>query len=157
MFTHPFTIGLIVGLIVAGAAQWRYLMLKLELRRYRQHLSDRMELEADAIGTAKAAAETLRRENEHLRIRIAEFNQLPERRAQRDLEVYARAEKQMLVNIPGFAAPWEAAKKVAHEELQGEENGRSLPRRVFTRLFGLASSQTEAALPAASPAEEVKG
>lgn len=148
MLNNPFTIGLLIGLALAGFLQWRNFMLRLELRRYRQHLSDRMELEADALRTAKTTAETLRAENENLRIRIAEFNQLPERRVQRDLEVYARAEKQMLVSIPGFAGPWEAAKKAAHEELQQEENGRSLPRRVFTRLFGLGGESPS--LPAAT-------
>lgn len=136
MFSNPFTLGLLIGLLCAGFILWRNLQLKWELRRFKQHLSDRIELEADSVRSQRGELETLRKQNEQLRIRIAEFNQKPDWRAVRDLEVFARAEKRMILNAPGFGAAWENAKSAAHGELQAEEEGRSLSKRVFTRLFG---------------------
>lgn len=133
-------LGLMLGLFCAVLALWRVFTLKLELRRFRRHLSDRVELEAEAVAKAKGDTEALRRENEQLRIKVGEFNQLPEWRLQRDLEVFARAEKQMLINVPGFAPAWENAKTAADAELKEEEAGRNLPKRVFTKLFGSNSA-----------------
>jgi len=129
-------LGLMLGLFCTALALWRVLTLKLELRRFRKHLSERVEIEGDAVAKIKGDTEALRRENEQLRVKISEFNQLPEWRLQRALEIFARAEKQMLINIPGFAPAWENAKTAADAELKEEEAGRNLPKRVFTKLFG---------------------
>ena len=133
---QPFTYGLALGLFCTALALWRVLRLKLELSRFKQHLSDRLELDSGAAKKNKEELETLRRESEQLRIRVASFNQMPEGRLQRDLEIYARAEKRMMVNVPGFAPAWENAKAAAQAELAEEDAGRSLPQRVFSRLFG---------------------
>ena len=66
---------------------------------------------------------------------------------QRDLEVYARAEKRMHLSAPGFGPAWETAKSEAHAELADEEGGKSAPKRIFARLFGGGGSATQA-LPA---------
>ena len=133
---HPFTLGLALGLFCTLLALWRLFSVKMELGRFRRHLSDRLELDSDAAKKVKGELEALRRENEQLRIRVARLNEMPEWKAQHDLEVYARAEKQMLINVPGFAPAWESAKNTAHADLQAEDTGRSLPKRVFSRLFG---------------------
>ena len=52
----------------------------------------------------------------------------------------------MMVGVPGFAGPWENAKHEALLEIQGEESGQSLPKRVFSRLFPSAREE-KAALP----------
>ncbi|MEI8233678.1 MAG: hypothetical protein WCH57_03220 [Verrucomicrobiota bacterium] len=148
LLLHPFALGLELGLFLTALALWRVLRLKLELGRFKQHLSDRMELEASSVQKTRREQEALRRENEQLRIRIAGFNGTQEGRLQQDLEVYARAEKRLLVNIPGFAAAWENAKAAALAELAEEDAGRSLPKRVFSRLFGITTPAKEEALPA---------
>ena len=147
---QPFALGLELGLFLVALALWRVLRLKLELGRFKQHLSDRMELEAASVQKTRREQEALRRENEQLRIRIAGFNGTPEGRLQQDLEVYARAEKRLVVNIPGFAVAWENAKAAALAELAEEDAGRSLPKRVFSRLFGTVSPAKEEALPSSS-------
>ena len=126
--------------------------VKIDLRRFKQHLSDRIELEADSVKKAKSELETLRRENEQLRIRVQAFNERADWKAPRDLEVYARAEKRMLMTVPGFAPAWENAKTEAMAELLCEDSGQSLPKRVFSRLFGSnhAASPVREALPAPS-------
>ncbi len=138
---HPFTLGLALGLFCTILALWRVFTLKLDLRRFKQHLGDRIELEADSVKRAKGELESLRLENERLRIAVARFNEMPEWKAQRDLEIYGRAERRMLLNAPGFAPSWETAKAQAHEELREEEAGKSLPQRVISKLFGLGATR----------------
>jgi len=148
---QPFNLGLGLGLIFTGLALWRVFRVKMELSRFKRHLSDRIELEAESVRRAKAEVEQIKRENEQLRIRVASFNEMPEWRAHRDLEVYVRAEKRMLVNVPGFAPAWENAKAAAQTELQEEDAGKSLHKRVFSRLFGGANPKE--ALPPGNTAE----
>jgi hypothetical protein len=130
-----FVWGLILGLIFTGLALYRIFQMTLEIKRYKRHLSDRLEIEAESVQKKSSELERLRKENENLRVKIASLNDFPERRLERDLEIYARAEKRMVVGVPGFAGPWENAKHDALLEIQGEEAGQSLPKRVFARLF----------------------
>jgi hypothetical protein len=135
ILVHPFTWGLALGFVFVVLALYRILALKGEIKRYKRHLSDRLEIEAESSQKGRSELERLKKENENMRVKIAGLNELPERRLERDLEIYARAEKRMLVGVPGFAAAWENAKHESLAELQGEEAGRSLPKRVFARLF----------------------
>ena len=141
---QPFALGLELGLFLTALALWRVLRLKMELGRFKQHLSDRLELDAGAANKIKRETEELRRANEQLRMRVAAFNALPEGRLQQDLEVYARAEKRMVMSAPGFAPAWENAKAAAQTEMAEEDAGRSLPKRVFSRLFGSGVSPKDA-------------
>ena len=146
IFLEPFALGLELGLFLVALALWRVMRLKMELGRFKRHLSDRIELEAGSANKLKRELDDLRRENEQMRIRVAGFNGMPEGRLQQDLEIFARAEKRMLINVPGFAPAWENAKAAAQAELTEEDAGRSLPKRVFSRLFGSGGSKE--ALPA---------
>ena len=143
---HPFALGLYLGLIFTALALVRSFRIGGELRRYQRHLSDKLEIEAETMKKLKAEQETFRRENESLRVKVNALNEIPDRKFQRDLEIYARAEKRMLMNVPGFAPAWETAKTEAHSELSEEEAGKAAPKRIFARLFGGGTS-TQAALP----------
>ena len=136
VFQHPFALGLYVGFGFVLLVSYRYFKIKWELGRFRRHLSDRLELEADMTRKTRQELETLRKENESLRIKVNALNEAPDRKAVRDLEVFARAEKRLFMTVPGFAPAWETAKAEAAAELAEEEAGRSTPRRIFTRLFG---------------------
>ncbi len=151
ILAHPFTWGLALGLLFTVLTAYNYVRLKGELGRFRRHLSDKLEIEAETMKKVKVDQESLRRENESLRIKVNALNELPDRKLQRDLEVYARAEKKMLIQVPGFAPAWETAKGEAHTEIMEEESGRSAPRRIFSRLFGgSGTGGGNAALPARS-------
>ncbi|XHR29064.1 MAG: hypothetical protein ACFUZC_00580 [Chthoniobacteraceae bacterium] len=145
---QPFALGLELGLLFAGIALWRVIRLKLELARFKTHVSDRIELEAGSLRQLKDDLEGVRRENEQLRLRAAALNGKPEGRLQRELEIYARAEKQMVVNVPGFAGAWENAKAAAQVEVEREEAGKSLTKRVFSRWFNPGAGKD--ALPGSS-------
>lgn len=141
---NPFTLGLLLGLIFAGLAFYNYLRSRGELRRYKRHLSDKLEIEAEAMQKGRAEQDRLKKENENLRVKVAALTDQPDRHVQRDLEIYARAEKRMLVSVPGFAPAWENAKSDARLEIESEEEGRSLPKRVFAKLFaGSVTAQKE--------------
>ncbi len=142
--THPFTWGLALGLLIFFFSAWAHFKTKRELRRYRKHLSDKLELEARQYEIVRREKETVGKENENLRLRIGQLNEKPEQKMLRDLEVLSRAEKRMIVQAPGFAGAWENAKAAAIEELTAEDQGRSLPKRIFTRLFGTSTVTTPA-------------
>lgn len=146
--SQPFTWGLGLGLLFFFFSAWAHFKTKRELRRYRKHLSDKLELEARQYEMMRRDKESVTKENEHLRLRIGQLNEKPEQKMLRDLEVFSRAEKRMVVQAPGFAGAWEGAKAAAVEELAGEDQGRSFPKRILTRLFGSSggSSGGESAL-----------
>ena len=146
LLLHPFALGFYLGCVFLVLALYQYVRLKGEFRRYKNYLSDKLQIEAESMQRVKAEQETLRKENENLRVKVNSLNDSSERKLQRDLEIYARAEKRMLISAPGFAPAWETAKSDAHHELSEEESGRSQPKRIFSRLFG--GGGTTAALPA---------
>lgn len=143
---REFAFGFYFGCIFLVIACYNYFKVKSELARFRRHLSDKLEIEADTMKKLKAEQESLRKENETLRVKVNALNEIPDRKLQRDLEIYARAEKRMLINAPGFAPAWETAKSNAHNDLAEEEAGKAAPKRIFSRLFGGGNSTT-AALP----------
>jgi len=146
-FLGQFMLGFYLASIFLIIALWHLFRAKGELARFRRHLSDRLEIEADAMRKMKTEVESLKKENESLRVKVNALNESPERKLGRDLEIYARAEKQMLMQVPGFAPAWETAKSTAHNELAEEEAGRSAPKRLFSRLFG-GGGTAAVALPA---------
>jgi hypothetical protein len=140
LLTQPFTLGLLLGLIFAALMFYRYARLKLEMKRYKGHLSDKLEIEADTMRRLKQDLEKMRGENENLRIKVVAMREMPDSRAQRDLEIFARTEKRMALSAPGFVGAWESAKRAAIAEIEAEEAGRSMPKRIFTKLFGTTPS-----------------
>jgi hypothetical protein len=139
--SQPFVWGLSLGLLFAVLSAWGHFKTKREYRRYRRHLSDKLELEARQYELIRKDKEGLVKENENLRLRIGQLNEKPEQKVMRDMEILTRAEKRMMIQAPGFAAAWETAKAAAVEEVTAEDQGRSLPRRLFSRLFGSGTAR----------------
>ena len=140
VFTHPaffgFVGGLIVGAVFLVMSWMNHLRTKKELKKFQKHLSDKLEMEGEHLARLKADLEKMRGENENLRMKVgAGAIQNSAQGLERELELYARAEKAMILSAPGFAQAWEAAKDGAHRELQEEERGKSLPRRIFRKFF----------------------
>ena len=149
IFTHPafygFVGGLIVGVVFLVMAWMSHLRTKKELRRFQKHLAEKLEIEGEHMSSMKEEVAKLKQENENLRLKIG-GNQLHDSTTalERELELYARAEKTMVVNAPGFAPAWESAKDAAHNELREEEQGKSLPRRIFRKFFAGGGANGEA-------------
>jgi hypothetical protein len=138
-FYLGFGIGAFRGLIGISFAVMRLFDTKGEVKRLKRHLSDKLELEAEATNRLRLDLQDLKQQNENLRIKVANLNQYPDKRLQRELEIYARAERFMVSSSPGFPAVWEEAKRSALAGLEQEENGNSLPKRVFNALLNRPS------------------
>jgi hypothetical protein len=138
---NPFSWGLCLGLLFFFMSAWAHFKTKRELRRYKKMLSDKLELEARQYEVVRKEKESVTKENEHLRVRIQQLMEKPDQKIARDLETLTRAEKRMVLQAPGFAAAWESAKAQASEELACEDAGKSLPKRLFNRLFGNSNSR----------------
>ncbi len=136
MLSHPFSLGLLLGLVFFGLSCTAHFKTKIEFRRYRKILGDKMEVESQHLESLRKEKAQLSKENENLRVRSAQTSNLPAQRLERELEILARAEKQMVINAPGFAPAWENAKSQALSEIEEEERGATLPRRIFKKFFG---------------------
>jgi hypothetical protein len=135
-------VGAALGLIGIAFVVLRLWDTKSDVKRLKRHLADKLELEAEATNRLRLDLQELKQQNENLRIKIANLNQYPERRLQRELEIYARAERFMVSSSPGFPAVWEEAKRNAVTGLEQEETGKSLPKRVFNALLNRPSSKS---------------
>jgi hypothetical protein len=138
-FVWGAALGIVIGLAGMILLTLRLWESRREVKRLQRHLADKLELEADATNRLKTDLQQLKQQNENLRIKVASLGQLPDRKLQRDIEIYARAERYMVSRSPGFPAAWEEAKRNSVEELESEENGHSLPRRVFNALLNRPS------------------
>ena len=133
--------------VLAVKSRWT---LSGEFKRYKQLLSDKLELEHKQVSDLTSQLDTLKKENEIMRLQVARLNDRSDNKAQRELEIYARAEKQMNINAPGFAPAWELAKGQAITQLEEEERGNSFPQRMFRKLIGGGPSSNAQALPVES-------
>src|SRR5687767_9396269 len=139
---HPYALGLYTGLFLMCLALYHHFKLKLEHARYKRMLGDKMEIEAATMSKIKAEVETIRKENENLRIKVQTLSETGDGKMVKDLEVFARAERKMMVAAPGFAGPWEQAKQSAFHDLSEEDAGKATPKRFFQRFFGGSASST---------------
>jgi len=164
--SHPFFWGFALGMVFCVLALWAHFKTKLELKRYRRHLSDKLEIEAQHLTDLKKDKDKLKEENENLRLQTKGGGETSGQNLERELEIFARAEKSMYVTAPGFSAAWEIAKSAALGEIEEEEEGKSLPRKIFRKFFSTTSkgssdqllstsegSESEATAKAADPAK----
>ena len=122
---HPFALGFYTGTLLFLVCCYHLFRLKLEHKRYRKILGDKMEMDAAAVSKQKGELEALRKDNENLRVKVQALTMQPEQKLSRDLEVFARAEKKMTI---------------------------AAPRTLFQRFFGGVPSEQSRTLP--QPADD---
>lgn len=150
IFSNPlntFGLGFGLGAIFLIMSHFNHWRTKAEFKRYKQHLSDKLELDAKQMQETNKEKAKLAQENESLRMQITRLNEKPDNKLQRELEILARAEKHMMINAPGFAPAWEMAKSQALSQIETEEKGMSFPQKIFRKLIGPSSRATNVALP----------
>jgi hypothetical protein len=145
-FVMGFALG-IVFLIMSIFSHWK---TKREAGRHRNLLSDKLDLDAKHMQQTSSERTRLARENENLRIKVAQLNDKPHNKLARELEIYVRAEKKMTVGAPGFGSAWEMAKSEAAAQMKSEESGESLPQRLFSKLLGGGTPANVVQLPTSS-------
>lgn len=154
---NTFLYGFLLGCVFLGISIWNHWATKREFRRYRTHLSDKLELDSKQIQDTNKERARLSQENENLRLQVARLNERSDNKMQRELEILARAEKHMVITAPGFAPAWEMAKSQALGQLDTEEKGLSFPQKVYRKLVGNGSNQSNVALPESAAAAAKNG
>jgi hypothetical protein len=144
---NTFIYGIVLCGIFLAQSLWAHWKTKRELKRYKGMLSDKLDLDSKQSQDLSKERAALKQENENLRMQVARLNERSDNKMQRELEILARAEKQMVISAPGFAPAWEMAKSTALGQLENEEKGQSFPQKIFRKLIGSGSSQTNVALP----------
>ena len=150
---HPFSWGLLLGLLIA-AFMWKsgftarrhatreIRRVEAEMKDLQSHLNTQLKINASGNETLQAELNTLRQQNEILRVNYAALQQKPGRAEQRQLLVYEFAIRSMREQAPGFAAAWERAIRQGEAEVDSSESGlKKLVRRVIPGL-GNSSGQT---------------
>jgi hypothetical protein len=136
--THAWALGIgfALGIFLFFLSARSHWNTTREFKRYKKMLSDKLELEQRQINDLTGERDRLQKDNENLRVKVVQLNERTDNKVQREMEIYARAEKQMMINAPGFAPAWELAKHNATSQLSEEERGNSLPQRLFRKLIG---------------------
>lgn len=150
IFSNPlytFGMGFGLGVVFLTMAIFNHWKTKGEFKRYKSHLSDKLELDARQLQDTNKERARLSQENENLRIQVNRLNEKTDNKLARELEILARAEKHMLINAPGFAPAWEMAKSQALSQIETEEKGMSFPQKIFRKLLGPNGTAGTAALP----------
>lgn len=146
LLTDRFTLGLLLGLLIAGFCWWNGLKsvrsarrdlrrAETDLRELQGHLNTQLKVHSAGSETLQRELEDLRRHNENLRVNLATLQQKPGRAEMRQLHLAESAARLMREQAPGFAPAWEQALRQAETELQSAESGlRKLVRRVIPSI-----------------------
>ena len=143
---NHFTWGLLLGLLLT-AFVWKsgftarrhaireFKRVAAENRELQGHLNTQLRINASGNGALQNELESLRRQNESLRVNNAALQQKPGRGEMRLLQIYEIAVRSMREQAPGFAPVWEKALRQGEAEVEAAESGlRKLVRRVLPAL-----------------------
>ncbi len=146
IINHTFTWGLLLGLLIAGfilknAISTKFRMrreikkLETELRELQSHLNTQMKITASGSDSLTKEIESLKAQNENLRVNLATLQTKPEKSEQRQFRIQEMAIRTMREQAPGFAGAWEKAVREAEAEIESAESGFSkLMRKVIPGL-----------------------
>ncbi len=158
---HPFTWGLLLGLLVAGfiwksgfsarrAVSRDLKRVEEEMKNLQNHLNTQLKINASGNEALQTELDTLRKQNETLRVNNAALQQKPGRAEQRQLQIQEIAIRTMREQAPGFAPAWEKALRQGEADVDAAESGlKKLVRKVIP---GLGNSS--AANPALTVSDE---
>jgi hypothetical protein len=140
---HPFTLGLLLGLLIAGFV-WKagfsasrhatreFKRVSTEMKDLQGHLNTQLKINASGNEALKTELETLKLQNETLRVNLA-----------------------ILQQAPGFAPAWEKAIRDAEAKMSAADTGLfKLVRRVIPGL-GHSPSSPPAVIVNEDPASNV--
>ena len=150
---YPFLFGLAIGLVFV-VIFWIRLVIKVrilraEIKKLREHLHTKFEIESADNERRKKQLEQIKQERDNLRNMIQVLNQKPSKQEMRQTQVYQKAIESMFEKSPGFAPAWQITLKEAEEEMRNAEKG-ILP--FFKRMTG----SSPASYTASASSEEKK-
>ncbi|MCU0780789.1 MAG: hypothetical protein MUF04_06780, partial [Akkermansiaceae bacterium] len=116
-----------------------------EMRDLQSHLNTQLKINATGNEKLLAELESLRSQNETLRVNLAALQQKPGRAELRQLQVFDGAIRTLREQAPGFAPAWEKAVRQAETELEAADSGlMKLVRRVIPGLPGAPTASQPA-------------
>lgn len=127
ILSNPFFRGLAVGIVI-----WLFFWIRSQIRirelsrnvkKLREHLHTKLEIDSAENERRKAEIDKLKQERDNLRNMVQVMNQKPGRQEFRQTQVYQRAIDIMFEKAPGFAPAWQITLKEAEEEMQNAERG----------------------------------
>ena len=153
LLQSSFTWGLLLGLLIAfflwksgftasRTARKEIRRLETEIKDLQSHLGTQLKINATGNEVVMAELESLRSQNENLRVNNAILLQKPGRAEQQLLQAYEIAIRTMREKAPGFAPAWEKALRQAEAELEAAESGLVKLVRRFVPGIGHAASAT---------------
>jgi hypothetical protein len=154
----PFVWGLLLGLLIAGFilksgltarrhAAGELKRVQTELRELQGHLNTQLKINASGNEALNTELESLRRQNENLRVNLAALQQKPGRAEQRLLQIHEAAIRTLREQAPGFAAAWEKAFRQAETDLEATDSGlKKLIRRVIPSLGNSSAPPPQSAV-----------
>ncbi len=150
-FAWGLAVGLVLVILIWIAGLTKRGELRREVRRLREHLNTQMDITQRGNSAMKAELDTLKTQNENLRVAVKEWQTKPGRGEMRQLSIYDRAIRILNQNAPGFSPVWEKAVRESEEELVESESGSmgSMLRRAF-RPFAALGNGPRTDKPAAS-------
>lgn len=150
MLVYGFAAGSCLAIAAFINGWWRRRELQREISRLRSHLHTQMEISHEGADKLKIDLETLRSQNENLRITLKTWQQKPGRAEQRNLQIYDRAVRSILVSTPGFASAWENALQRAEQDVAAADRGLV----AFTKRLILPSASVPRVVSAADARDE---
>ena len=150
-----FIYGLGAGLVIAALVAF-YFSMKIgklndeknkEIKKKKNMLSDRMELEAEGLKKVKDENEELKKVNENLRVSLMALRDKPGRKEMQRLQVLQKAADRLTLNSPGFGPVWQAALKESEEEFQKVYSGfipfikRHIPRPTDAEVIDVQDNE----------------
>ena len=116
---------------------------KKELTEYKEHLDRQMKITDAGNSTLVNELESIKKENENLRISVKTLGQKPGRAELRLLNIYDAALRKMMSQAPGFSSAWENSLKEAESEYEANETGlKSIVGKVFGTGSGVSHDHT---------------
>lgn len=129
------SIGLLIALWAWASNRGTRAALRKEINELKNHLHTQMSINAKGYEELKKELETLRKENENLRITVSTLSNKPGRAELKTLHIWDRAIRMLNINSPAFAPAWEAAIAQAKKEMEESDSGvKALVRKVFPLL-----------------------
>ena len=139
-FAWGFGLGLVLVLLTFISSFTKGRELSKEVRRLREHLHTQMDITSKGNSVLRTELDSLKTQNENLRVAVKDSQQKPGRAEIRMLSVYDRAVRIMNQKAPGFAPAWESALRESENEVESSESGMSaMLRRAFRPLTALGN------------------
>lgn len=116
LFLIGLGIGLIpfvISLIIIARNKNRH---KKEMQKIRQMVTQKMDLESESLSQMKSEIQTLKAQNENLRVSLRSMSQKATRKEMTRLQIYERGIEIMSLKAPGFAPAWQTALQESEEE-----------------------------------------